>query len=106
MALCIKLVGSASGFAPTSKKTNGSFLLGIIAASAGRPMPSIGRNRMVPPAIIAPVFPQLTIASASLFFTNSMALSMEESFFFFSARIGFSSIPMTSLASKIRMRSV
>jgi hypothetical protein len=44
-------------------------------------MPSIGRRRKVPPAMSAPVLPQLTTTPASPFFTSSMARTIEASFF-------------------------
>ena len=46
----------------------------------------------------APVLPQLTTTLASPLFTSSMARTIDESFFFFSAFSGLSSIVITSEA--------
>jgi hypothetical protein len=59
--------------------------------------PSIVRSLSVPPAMSAPVLPQLTTTRASPSFTSSMARTIEESFFFLPAS-GLSSIVMTSEA--------
>jgi hypothetical protein len=64
------------------------------------------RSRSVPHAIRAPVLPQLTTTFASPFFTSSMARAIEESFFFFRATSGLSSIVMTSDAWRIETRSL
>ena len=59
----------------------------------------------MPPAIRAPVFPQETTTDAAPDFTNSMARTIEASFFRFSACIGLSAIVMTSLACSSCRRS-
>ena len=52
----------------------------------------------MPHAIRAPVLPQLTTTLASPAFTSSIARTIEESFFRFSATSGLSSIVITSEA--------
>jgi len=59
-------------------------------------MPSIVRKRKVPAAMSAPVLPQLTTTLALPSFTNSIARTIEESFFRFNAINGLSSIVTTS----------
>jgi hypothetical protein len=82
--------------APASIRTKCPPSLGTTAASAGLATPSIVLSRSVPQAMSAPVLPQLTTTLASPAFTSSMARTIEESFFFFRATSGLSSIVMTS----------
>jgi hypothetical protein len=93
--------GFDSGLAPASINTKCPPSLGTTAARAGLATPSIVRSRSVPHAMSAPVLPQLTTTFASPAFTNSIARTMDESFFFFRPASGLSSIVMTSEACRI-----
>ena len=69
-----------SGEAPTSINIKFFVLPGITVPSAGRSIPRMVRSFIVPPAMSAPVLPQLKTASAVPSFTISIARIMEESF--------------------------
>ena len=69
--------GVESGFAPMSSSTNGRSVPTIWTASPGRSMPGSVPRISTPAAIPAPVWPAVTIASASPFFTSSVATTIE-----------------------------
>ncbi len=66
---------------------------------AGRSIPGSILSTYRAVAISAPVLPELTHASASPLFTSSSATRREESFLFFSALAGDSSIATASDAA-------
>ena len=76
-----RLSGLGSGEAPTSINIKFFIFPGITVPRAGLSMPCIVRSFIVPPAISAPVLPQLRTALAVPSLTISIARIIEESFF-------------------------
>ena len=90
--------GLGKTLAPTSSTIVCPRMVGQIAAMAGRERPGTVRSWNTDIAIKAPVLPAETATSASLFFTDSMALHMLVLRPRRSARLGFSSMRTRSAA--------
>src|SRR6267143_460529 len=98
------LCSSASIVAPASSRHAGfPFAVGNIPQSAGRSIPRMRPRTRSAAAIVAPVLPAETTASASPCLTIDVATPIDVSARRRSAVAGCSSIPTTSLASRIVM---
>src|SRR3989442_667312 len=105
-ANCRMLCSSASIVAPASRRHAGfPREVGSIPQSAGRSMPRMRPSVMSAAAIVAPVFPAETTASASPVFTITVATPIDVSPRLRSAFAGCSSIATTSRASRTAMPS-
>src|SRR3954451_5884930 len=91
--------GRASAFAPASIRTDGPRNAGRTTAIAGRARPGRRRISSSPAASIAPVFPAETTASARPSATARQATTRELSGLPRTASAGFSSMPISSVAS-------
>src|SRR6267143_7219841 len=98
------LCSSASIVAPASSRHAGfPFVVGNIPQSAGRSIPRMRPRTRSAAAIVAPVLPADTTASASPCLTIDVATPIDVSARRRSAVAGCSSIPTTSFASRIVM---
>src|SRR5256886_1513568 len=98
------LCSSASIVAPASSRHAGfPFVVGNIPHSAGRSIPRMRRGTRSAAAIVAPVLPADTTASASPCLTIAVATPIDVSARRRSAVAGCSSIPTTSCAARIVM---
>ena len=92
------MLGFESILAPKSRTWVGPVSVGTADMMAGLSTPDIVLSTNLAIDISAPVFPALTHASASPFFTRFIATLIEESFLCLRATDGESSILITSLA--------
>src|SRR5712691_11628719 len=98
------LFSSASIVAPASRRQAGlPFVVGNMPHSAGRSIPRMRPSTRSAAAIVAPVLPAETTASASPCLTIDVAIPIDVSARLRSAVAGCSSIPTTSFASRMVM---